>query len=163
MLQSWSCDFFSCRNITICWRFLRMEIKTNEQNKIKTSSREHQTFISCGVQSYSGIGSSHYFTPAHIWDTVHTWKSNSRQHSKDHLKETVPSHSLVGERRKEVFWGAWVKSRQCDCISVHENSAPHMPLPPHSPCPHCIPIPTSPQSTQWIGMRGHFCLLKNKA
>lgn len=71
----------------------------------RPSWREHQTFISCDMQSYSGIGSSRYFTPAHIWDTVYTWKSNSRQHSKDHLRETVPSHSLVGERRKEVFGG----------------------------------------------------------
>lgn len=25
------------------------------------------------------------------------------------------------------FHGAWVKSLQCDCISVHEKSVPHMP------------------------------------
>lgn len=32
------------------------------------------------------------------------------------------------------FRGAWVKSLQCDCVPVHENYAPHMPLPPHSSC-----------------------------
>lgn len=123
-------------------------------------SIKHSLAVMC--KATAAVGSHHYLTPAHIWNTVYTWKSNSRQHSKDHLRETVPSHSLVGERRKEVFGGPGSKVFS-DCISVHENSAPHMPLPPHSPCPHCIPIPTSPQSTQWIGMRGHFCLLKNKA
>lgn len=100
----------------------------------------------------------------HVKDRVHTWKSDYSQHGTDHVRETVPSHSLVGKRtrrggrrrgRDEAtffpeeggFRGAWVKSLQWDCNSVHEKSAPHMPIPPHSPCSHCITIPMSSQSS----------------
>lgn len=102
------------------------------------------------------------------------------QRSTDHIRETVPSHTLMGERtrggggggggmgrrrgRDEAtffpeeggFRGAWVKSLECDCVAVHEKSAPHMPLPPHSLCPHWLAIPTFWQSSlvDWYSMRG---------
>lgn len=83
---------------------------------------------------------------------------NSSQPSTNCRKKTVPSHSLMGERmrgeggeggetrphsfqRKEVFAGPGSKVFS-DCVSVHEKSAPHMPLPPHSSRLQCIAIPT---------------------
>lgn len=112
VLQSWSCDLFSCRNITICWRFLRMESRKNEQNKIKASWREHQTFISCDVQSYSGCRLSPLpYTSTHMEHSVHMEIKLQATQQGPFKRDSAFSQSR-GREEEGGFRGAWVKSLQ---------------------------------------------------
>lgn len=63
---------------------------------------------------HKAVGSPHNNTAVHVWDTVYTWKLNSRQYSTDHVRKTVPSQSRGrederggsrrrGERRSNIL------------------------------------------------------------
>lgn len=115
----------------------------------------HSLAVTC--KATVNVGSPRDFTP----DTVPAWKTPGDTR-RGPLQRDSAFSQCHGRKEEGGFQGPRVRSHQCDCISVHENSAPCMPLPPHSPCPHCIPSPTSSPSAHWVGMRRHFCLLKNE-